>query len=208
MRTGPPLVLLHGAGDDHRMWQPQRDGLGRRIRLILPDLPGYGRSPGPFSLDTAVDALRALAADGPVHVCGLSAGAMVGLRWAARHPEDVASLALSAVQLRPPRWVMTPHTAVMRLIPAKSFDGVTKQQLLRTMGELSRADLRPDLGRVRARTLVLCGAKDRLNQAASRAAADGIAGAELRIVPGAGHLWNQELPELFDRTLTDWVGQA
>ncbi|XVU28122.1 alpha/beta fold hydrolase [Actinoplanes sp. CA-054009] len=201
----PALVLLHGAGDDHRMWQPQREGLGQRFRLLRPDLPGYGRSPGPFSLDGAVDVLHALAVDGPVHVCGLSAGAMVGLRWAARHPADVASLILSAVQVRPPRLVMGLQGAVMRLIPAKSFDGVSKPQLLQTMATLGRADLRDDRGRVRARTLVASGAKDRLNLAAARVAAAGIAGAELRIVPGAGHLWNQEMPELFDRTVAEWA---
>ncbi|MBL7253901.1 alpha/beta fold hydrolase [Paractinoplanes lichenicola] len=202
------LVLLHGVGETHTMWDPQREELGRRFQLLLPDLPGYGDSPGPFSLDAAVDALHALDRPGPVHVCGLSAGAMVALRWAARHPEDVAGLILSGVQVRPPRALLGLQAAVMRLIPARVFEadgGVTKKHLLHAMAELARADLRPDLGLVKARTLVVCGAKDRLNLAASRAAAAGIRQAELRIVPEAKHLWNQDLPELFNRTVTEWV---
>jgi pimeloyl-ACP methyl ester carboxylesterase len=104
------------------------------------------------------------------------------------------------------------QTAVMRLIPAQAFggdeDGVTKTTVLQAMGELRRADLRPDLARVRVPTLVMCGAKDGLNLAASRVAAAGITGAELRIVPGAKHLWNQDLPDLFNRTLVEWVGRS
>jgi len=97
----------------------------------------------------------------------------------------------------------------MRLIPASAFgaekDGVTKATVLQTVTELRRADLRPDLPNVHTRTLVMCGSKDRINLAASRAAAAGIAGAEMRIVPGAGHVWNKELPELFNRTVIEWV---
>jgi pimeloyl-ACP methyl ester carboxylesterase len=137
---------------------------------------------------------------------------MVALRWAARYPEDVASLIISAVQIRPPRLVIWLQTAVMRLIPAGAFggdeDGVTKTTVLQAMRELRRADLRPDLARVRAPTLVTCGAKDGFNLAASRVAAAGITGAELRIVPGAKHLWNQDLPDLFNRTLVEWVGRS
>ncbi|MEU8819352.1 alpha/beta hydrolase [Actinoplanes sp. NPDC048796] len=204
---GPFLVLLHGAGESHVMWGPQREALSGRFQLLLPDLPGYGRSPGPFSLDAAADALHAVTRKRPVHVCGLSAGAMVALRWAARYPGDIASLMLSGVQVRPPRLITGLQTAMMRLMPTRSFeeDGVTKPQLLQVMGQLRRADLRSDLGLVTARTLVTCGAEDRLNLVASRTAAAGIPNAELRIIPEAKHLWNQDLPELFNRTVIDWV---
>jgi 3-oxoadipate enol-lactonase len=210
--AAPPLVLLHGAGESHAMWDLQREDLGRRFRLLLPDLPGYGRSPGPFGLDAAVESLHALRPARPAHVCGLSAGAMVGLRWAARYPGDVASLIISGVQVHPPRLLMRLQGSVLRLIPAGAFgdagDGVTKQVVLQTLTELQRADLRPDLASVRARTLVLCGSKDRINRAASRTAAAGIPGSELRVVPGAGHLWNKEVPELFNRTVIDWLEPA
>jgi 3-oxoadipate enol-lactonase len=210
--AAPPLVLLHGAGESHLMWEHQREVLGRRFRLLLPDLPGYGRSPGPFSLDAAVESLHALAQARPAHVCGLSAGAMVGLRWAARHPEDVASLIISGVQVHPPRLLMRLQSSVLRLIPARAFgnaeDGVTKEAVLQTLVELQLADLRPDLAGVHARTLVLCGSKDRINLPASRTAARGIPGSELRIVPGAGHVWNKEVPDLFNRTVIEWVAPS
>lgn len=210
--AAPRLVLLHGAGESHKMWEHQREVLGRRFRLLLPDLPGYGRSPGPFSLDAAVESLHALHHARPVHLCGLSAGAMVGLRWAAKYPEDVASLIISGVQVYPPRLVMRLQSAVLHLIPAGAFGtaegGVTKKAVLQTLKELQRADLRAELPNVQAPTLVLCGSKDRINLGASRLAAAGIPGAELRIVPGAGHVWNKEIPDLFNRTLVEWTERS
>nr|WP_221377363.1 alpha/beta hydrolase [Actinoplanes polyasparticus] len=192
--TAPPLVLLHGAGESRQMWDGEREVLGRRFRLLLPDLPGYGRSPGPFSIDAAVASLHALRQGQRVHVCGLSAGAMVAIRWAARYPDDVASLMISVVPVRPPQLVLRLQSAVLRLIPVASFgspeEGVTKAAVLRTLAELRRTDLRADLSNVQARTLVLCGSKYRINLAASREAAANISGAVLRTVPDAGHVWN------------------
>jgi pimeloyl-ACP methyl ester carboxylesterase len=137
---------------------------------------------------------------------------MVALRLAAAHPDQVESLILSGVQVKAPRAFVAVQTFVMRLIPAGKYSsgdsGVTKAAVMGAMRELARADLRPDLARVTARTLVMCGAKDRVNLAAAREAAAGIAGAELRIVPGAGHVLNREKPELFTGTVIDWTTSA
>ncbi len=40
---GPPVVLLHAFPLDGRMFEPQAEALA--ARLIVPDLPGFGRSP-------------------------------------------------------------------------------------------------------------------------------------------------------------------
>lgn len=45
-RNAFPVVLLHGGGFDHAelTWKPTVFALRDRFRLIVPDLPGYGRS--------------------------------------------------------------------------------------------------------------------------------------------------------------------
>ena len=40
--SGPPLVLVHGAGGAADLWQPQLDGLADVARVVAPDLPGHG----------------------------------------------------------------------------------------------------------------------------------------------------------------------
>lgn len=57
-------------------------------------------------------------------------------------------------------------------------------------------------------TLVLCGSKDRPNIPLTRELAAAIPGAELRIVPDATHLWNLQQPEVFNRTVADFVDRA
>jgi len=72
--------------------------LGPTHRLVVPDRPGYGSSPGPASGPTGnADRLAALLGSlgtGPAIVVGHSYGAAVAARLAERHPEVVAALVL------------------------------------------------------------------------------------------------------------------
>ena len=70
--------------------------------------------------------------------------------------------------------------------------------VLRAVGE---TDFRGELARVTAPTLVLCGLKDRPNLPAAKELAAGIPGAELQLVPGAGHEWNIHQPGEFSARL-------
>lgn len=42
---GPPLLLLHGNGADGALYRPLLAYLAPHYRVLLPDLPGFGRSP-------------------------------------------------------------------------------------------------------------------------------------------------------------------
>ncbi|HCA84836.1 MAG TPA: alpha/beta hydrolase [Streptomyces sp.] len=97
---GPPLVLVHGAGLDGRMWQPQLVELADEFTVVAWDEPGGGRSsdlPAGFGL---VDFAHCLAAViealrlGPAHVAGLSWGGTVALELYRHRPELVRTLIL------------------------------------------------------------------------------------------------------------------
>ncbi|HZS37243.1 MAG TPA: alpha/beta hydrolase [Polyangia bacterium] len=52
--SGPPLLLVHGLMTSSYSWRYVLDALGARFRLIVPDLPGAGRSDKPRArLDAA-----------------------------------------------------------------------------------------------------------------------------------------------------------
>jgi pimeloyl-ACP methyl ester carboxylesterase len=104
--SGPlrlPILFLHGLGCSCTVWLPTINEMARRglgCSLITPDLPGYGRSPGPpeaLGIDELADWItRFLDAEGVarVHVAGNSMGCQVGLALARRHPERVGALVL------------------------------------------------------------------------------------------------------------------
>lgn len=95
---GPALVLVHGAGEDGRIWKPQLADLADEFTVIAWDEPGAGRSsdlPDRFGLNGFADALASLIDTlrlGPAHVAGLSWGGTVVLEFYRRHPQLVATL--------------------------------------------------------------------------------------------------------------------
>ena len=97
---GSPLVLVHGAAVDSRMWRPQVAALADEFTVVAWDEPGAGRSsdvPADFALPDYAGCLAALieALDlGPAHVAGLSWGGTVALELYRHRPELVATLVL------------------------------------------------------------------------------------------------------------------
>src|SRR5436190_11203923 len=102
--TGRPVLVLHGAGVDHReaeaCFELALDGVAG-LRRIYPDLPGMGRTIAPETLRSADDVLDTLlnfadqVTGGTTHLLiGHSAGAYYAQAMAARRPAQVAGLAL------------------------------------------------------------------------------------------------------------------
>jgi 3-oxoadipate enol-lactonase len=174
-------------------------------------------------------------APGPVHLCGLSLSATVAVLTCLARPARVRSLVLSGGIAHPPpalavqRAVVAamPERLILRLlsrqiahtitaVPAREraemvagcaadFRAIGKRTYRDALRELAHTDLRDRLAQVTVPTLVVCGARDRANIPGARELAGRIGGAELRIVPDARHLWNLEHPDLFTRTLSDFV---
>ena len=42
--TGDPVMFVHGFGEDGNVWDKQVDRLKNKYHLIVPDLPGSGKS--------------------------------------------------------------------------------------------------------------------------------------------------------------------
>src|SRR5215203_6447488 len=97
---GPPLVLVHGAGVDGRMWRPQLTALADEFTVVAWDEPGAGLSDDVTAGFGLADYAHCLAAVidalalGPAHVAGLSWGGTVAQELYRHHPELVATLIL------------------------------------------------------------------------------------------------------------------
>ncbi len=92
--SAPQLVLLHGVGLDHTMWDAVRRELGTGLDVVAPDLLGHGTAPPAPSGCTLADLVSHAMAqfEGSAHVVGFSLGGMVGQSLALRQSERVRSL--------------------------------------------------------------------------------------------------------------------
>ncbi|GAB90739.1 alpha/beta fold hydrolase [Gordonia rhizosphera] len=98
--SGDPLVILHGAFEDSRVWLDDMRRLSEHVDVIAWDAPGCGASDdipaGWTSRDwgrVAASFIRALGLSRPA-VAGLSFGSIVALLLARDHPERVGGLVL------------------------------------------------------------------------------------------------------------------
>ena len=98
--TGPPLLLLHGVGDNAFDWRWVMPALASTHRVYAPDLPGSGGSARPlddyspaFFTRFVAAFLDALGVDHAA-VIGNSLGGLVGLRLALAEPQRVTALGL------------------------------------------------------------------------------------------------------------------
>ncbi len=210
--VGAPLILIHGLGASSRWWFSMLPELtAESFRVVVPDLPGFGRSPGPAR--PIAEAARAVIdlADrlglGRFFLCGHSLGGAIALHIAADYGRRVRRLVLIASagipgvgparivgrlmqpwSWCPPRFYGTLVGDIMRAGP---------RNLFRTMAELRAYDVRPSLKRVRSPTLVIWGEKDGLTPLAhGRRIVRGLPEARLEVLPRTRHLPMVREPDL------------
>ena len=97
---GVALLLIHGFPLDNRLWDPVLWRLPSNLRVLLPDLPGMGKSPLPPEVRTIDDYARALLAlmdeqkIPKFFVAGHSMGGYVALAMQRQAPDRIAGIAL------------------------------------------------------------------------------------------------------------------
>jgi pimeloyl-[acyl-carrier protein] methyl ester esterase len=170
------VVLLHGWGSSPRVWDDLAGRLAPRLRVHVPDLPGYGAAPAcaPHALESMADSVAGRAPR-RCHVVGWSLGGEVALSWALRAPRQVQRLALIGATpcfASRPGWPCATAAAVL-LEFGKLLAADRAGTLARFIGVQSRGDAR------RRRVA------DALQRSSADDAADGVLEAGLRVLLNA-----------------------
>jgi 3-oxoadipate enol-lactonase len=98
--SGPAVLLIHGLGWDHSLWNPTIDRLATQYRVIAADTRGHGatdRPDGPYDIGMFAQDYAALADAlglARIAVVGLSQGGMIAQALALLRPDLVGALAL------------------------------------------------------------------------------------------------------------------
>jgi pimeloyl-ACP methyl ester carboxylesterase len=228
-RDAPTVVLLHGAGTSGWMWAKQVRALAPDLHVLVPDLPGHGKSnthPWTSIADTAglvAEMIASRAPEGSAHVVGLSLGGYVGVHLAATAPKRVVGATVSGVNILP-----FPNPGRMRLmgrlmapvmtwgpmlranaralkVPAEEFDGyrnaaraMTRDAFRKVNEEVMDFRVPAEAASSSCPILAVAGENEHdLIKRSLTGIAAAFASGEARLVPGVGHGWNGEKPELF-----------
>ena len=105
--SGPPLLLLHGNGEDGTYFVHQIEEFSRDSTVYAIDTRGHGNSPrgtAPFTISQFADDLLAfMDTQGlpQADILGFSDGGNIALIFALRHPDRVRRLILNGANLGP-----------------------------------------------------------------------------------------------------------
>ncbi len=232
--ASPAIVFLHGGGVSGRMWQPQLEEL-TEYYCLAPDLPEHARSAAskPFALPGAAaevaKLIRERIPNGRAHLVGLSVGGAVGLEVLRTQPTVVQRAILSGTTPKlgrglallielinlPLLKLLRPDQLARMVIKSLSIPAAYQPLIADDLKQLN-ANLFRNINRAMTEvqiphgalppTLVVVGEKEmgmaKNHARAIRKSAQGVTG---MLVKGAGHGWNFEDPDLFNKMVRAWL---
>ena len=199
------MVFAHGLAVSHRYLMPTARALADRHPVLVPDMPGFGRSDKPpgraYDVTEHADFLAAwLTVRGldRVALVGHSFGAEVVARLATRHPARVAAVVLGAPTADPRartrrgligRWLLDTLVEAPWQAPILARDVFDARgwRVFATVGQSVRNAIEDDLVRLPVPPLVIGGELDPVAPLSWRAWVAATAGGTAVTVPRAAH---------------------
>lgn len=231
-----PVVLIHGAGGNRLYWPSEIRRLPD-FRVYALDLPAHGKSAGRAQQSISsytgavINWLGAIGLHRAVFI-GHSMGGAIAQMLALEHPERVLALGLvsTGARLRVSDQLLdlsassrTFYNAINQVISWSFSPGASeklKELAAERMGEIRPSVLHGDfqacdafdiserLSEIHLPTLVICGAEDKMTpMRLSQHLVDSITGAQLEIVPEAGHMVMLEKPPEVAGLLSEFLAE-
>lgn len=144
----PTVVAVHGIPESSLAWRDVAAVVGDSARMVIPDLPGFGRSDKPANYDYSLarqsrlveTLLERVVPEAPIHLAVHDIGGPIGLMWAIRNPDRVASLLILNTTMFHERF-RPPAVALKSLVPVIGPRAVAAA--LSNEAEFKRRFLRP-----------------------------------------------------------------
>jgi pimeloyl-ACP methyl ester carboxylesterase len=230
-KKGPVAVCVHGSGSDSIVWSYQLSRLSDRFRVIVPDLPGHGRSEGQplgsaYAYAAWLEKFRS-ALDLPAFfLLGHSFGGAIVQEYARCHPDKVMGMVLAGTGTRF-RMSRTYRDLYERgILPCNDGDAIHEmlpeplnrgyQMLLKQRGGSLHEDLFASaqfdssawVGSLTNPALVIWGDRDEI---LPRELFEDLAGklphSRYEVMNGAGHVVTIDARNEFNRAVADFIEQ-
>lgn len=232
--AGAPVIFLHAAVADRRMWRDTAARLAATHRTIAYDRRGFGETTAPVEVHSAVDDLRCVldTQTEKAVLVGCSQGGRIVIDAALRFPDRVRGIVLIApsvtggpdpvyppdiaplmaiqlapIELKARLWLDGPLAAENRVTGAARATFFAMNAAIRPAGK--DIDVAPNydrLAEIAVPALVLCGDLDFPHiQARCRHLAATLPRANLKMLPGLGHLPSLEAPDAVAGPLAEFL---
>ncbi|MCI9391201.1 MAG: alpha/beta fold hydrolase [Oscillospiraceae bacterium] len=215
--SGPPLLLLHGNGEDGGYFVHQTEYFSRHYTVYALDTRGHGQSPrgaGPFTMARFAQDLLDFMDEQKLeraHLLGFSDGGNIALTFALLHPERVDRLVLNGANLDPGGMnpvIQIPIVLGYRL--ASLFAGRSPEARLHAeiLGLMVNEPRIPPeaLKELRLPVLVIAGTRDMIREAHTRMIAGALPDSRLVLIPG-DHFIAARNPEAFNQAVEAFLNE-
>lgn len=183
--SGPPLLLLHGNGEDHHIFDEVGERLAETWSVYRIDSRGHGQSGRTAELhykDMAEDIIGFILAqklEKPV-LYGFSDGGITGLLIAILEPDLLAGLIISGANLQP-RGMKPLYYWFFRIMAL--FSRKPELCLMLTEPDIRRSELQ----KIQIPVYITAGEKDMIREPHTRFLAEHIRNSRLQILDGENH---------------------
>ncbi len=182
---GPAVILVHGNGEDHRIFKETADLLVKDYTVYALDSRGHGKSSGKENISydkmakDVAEFIRLLELDRPIY-CGFSDGGIIGLVAAIKYPRLFSRMVICGANAYPEgmkrRWLILFGLLGLLFHDPKVFMMLNEPQL---SGR--------ELEQISIPTLILAGERDMVLPSHTEYLASKIKTSFLRILPGETH---------------------
>ena len=182
---GKPIILLHGSGDDHTVFDVLTKQLSPNYTIYAIDSRNHGKSGKVKSLDyndmmeDVAALIQEMEIQSPI-LYGFSDGGIIGLLLAIKYPALLSKLIISGANTHPN------GTKTWFLLLVKFVYFFTRSERFKmalTQPNITESELKEII----TPTLVLAGSKDIVKDEHTRGIADNIQGSILKVLNGESH---------------------
>lgn len=231
---GPVILVLHGWGSDSARWESVQVRLAQQgFQVVIPDLPGFGKSEQPKSswniedysifVEKFVDALSLK----EFYLLGHSFGGGLALLYAVKHPEKIQKLFLFAAAIKREKSfrkdflkIVAKVTKIFSFLPfyflfrkamykyvIRTSDYSYQKGIMKdTYLKVIKQDLSPLLSKIKIPTIVLWGKKDDvISVKDAYFIKEHIADSELVIFPEGDHDIERKMPEVLVKNIVNFL---
>lgn len=213
--AGPPLLLLHGNGEDGSYFVNQTDYFARRYTVYAIDTRGHGRSlrgRAPFTIDQMAEDLLDFMDEhdmAQARIIGFSDGGNIALRFALSNPERIRRLVLNGANLDPSGVKASVQIPIIigykiaSLFAKHDPKARRKAEMLGLM--VNHPHINPALlENLFVPTLVIVGTKDMIKDEHTVLIANSLPNSRLEVIAG-DHFIAAKNPEEFNRIVGEFL---